>query len=111
MNVYYFPYHNAGLPGKRAHRGKVQSPLISKRRCPETTAGDSEASTSSMCEIRPTPMTSLFSAPLCEGPSEETPLAGASPGSLYTTEMKNQEVKTKLGLRTVCSLQLSMQLF
>ncbi|MCJ8734288.1 hypothetical protein PDJAM_G00233470 [Pangasius djambal] len=82
-----------GLPGKRAHRDKEHSPLLSKRPCLETTAGDSDASTSSLWEILPSPMTSLFCAPLSEELDGEKGFAGSSSGSLYTTEMKNQEVE------------------
>lgn len=64
--------------------------------------GDSEASASSLWETLPSPMTSLFCAPISEGLGEEKGLAGSSSGSLYTTEIKNQEVKSKLGLRIVC---------
>ncbi|XP_060782719.1 proton-coupled zinc antiporter SLC30A9, mitochondrial [Neoarius graeffei] len=82
-----------GLPGKRPRRDKEQSPLISKRQCPETTPEDSEASTSSLWEILPTQITSLFCAPSSKGLDEEMGLAGSSSGSLTTTEIKNQEVE------------------
>lgn len=102
--AYYFSCHVPGLPGKRPRRDKEQSPLISKRQCPETTPEDSEASTSSLWEILPTQITSLFCAPSSKGLDEEMGLAGSSSGSLTTTEIKNQEVKSKLGLRIVRSL-------
>ncbi|KAB5571445.1 hypothetical protein PHYPO_G00225040 [Pangasianodon hypophthalmus] len=82
-----------GLPGKRAHRDKEQSASLSKRQCLENTAEDSEASTSSLWEILPSPMTSLFCAPLSEELDGEKGLAGSSSGFLYTTEMENQEVE------------------
>ncbi|KAF4091198.1 hypothetical protein AMELA_G00034340 [Ameiurus melas] len=73
-----------GLPGKRAHRDQEQSPLLSKRQCPETRARDSEASANSLWETLPSPITSLFCAPLSEGLGEENCLAGSSSGPLYT---------------------------
>ncbi|KAF5896045.1 zinc transporter 9 [Clarias magur] len=82
-----------GLPGKRVHRDKERSPLSYKRQCPETSTVDSEASTSSLWEILQSPMTSLFSASLSEGLGEEKCLEGSSSGSMYTIEMKNQEVE------------------
>ncbi|KAF7707524.1 hypothetical protein HF521_018742 [Silurus meridionalis] len=78
-----------GLPGKRAHRDKEQSPLISKRQCPDTTAGDSKASTSGLWENLPSPMTAMF----CEGPGEEMCLEATSSGLPCNTEKKNQEVE------------------
>lgn len=84
---------HADLPSKRAHGDKDQSPIISKRQCPET-AGGVEDSLCNLWKILPTQMTPLFCAPLSEGLGEEEELASSS-GSSHNTEMKNQEVNTK----------------
>ncbi|XP_058252620.1 proton-coupled zinc antiporter SLC30A9, mitochondrial [Hemibagrus wyckioides] len=83
--------HIPGLTAKRAHEATEMSLLTSKRQCPETTARDSETSTSSVWE---SPVASLFCAPLSEELGEEMCLAGTSSGPLYDTEIKNQEVKS-----------------
>ncbi|XP_046705789.1 DUF4554 domain-containing protein isoform X1 [Silurus meridionalis] len=82
-----------GLPGKRAHRDKEQSPLISKRQCPDTTAGDSKASTSVLWENLSSPMTAMF----CEGPGEEMCLEATSSGLPCNTEKKNKKNKMLRG--------------
>ncbi|XP_026991174.2 zinc transporter 9 [Tachysurus fulvidraco] len=91
------------LPAKRAHRDTEMSPLISKRQCSETTAGDSEDSSSSLWE---NPAVPRFCAPLSEGLDKEMGLAGSSSSPLYETEIKNQEVK-KLARFQWCSFRLA----